>query len=472
MKKYLFAAAVLAVSRMAVPAGAITQKNAPAFAMQEAFNDVATAAKSAVVNIQVVQEHQARVYEPEFFFGMPEDMEDFFNQRRGRTYRWKTQGLGSGVIIDAEGYVLTNEHVVRGADEIKITRVKPDGKEMVYSGRVAGSDPKLDIAVVRITAKEKLPYLSLGDSDKIKVGDWVIAVGYPFGFNQTVTAGIISAVKQSLVIEGRRYPELIQTDAAINQGNSGGPLLNLDGEVVGINSAIFSPSGAFAGIGFSIPANEVKGILTALKAGKKIKRGWLGVTLAPLDSLMAQRLGLAVSEGALVNSVLGNSPAAKSGIKRGDIIVSCDGKEISSAEDLVNAVSYKEAGSSVKLELHRKGIKKEIFAVLAEQPDENAMRNLRELAGEEPGMPESKAASWEGMEVAVRTGTAEIINISPDSKLYGYLKSGDILNGINQKAIKSEEDFRQAVSGVKLSEGVVFDITRDGQPMYVSVQVK
>lgn len=430
--------------------------------LQAAFNKVADMAKPAVVNIQVIQEHRARVYEPEFFFGIP----DF----RERIYRWETQGAGSGVIIDPDGYVLTNAHVVRGANEIRITRIGPGGKEIAYSGEVTGSDPRLDIAVVRIKSSRKLPYLKLADSAKIKVGDWVLAVGYPFGFKQTVTAGIVSSLDQSLVIEGRRYPNLIQTDAAINQGNSGGPLLNLNGEVIGINAAIFSPSGAFAGIGFAIPVKDMKWILDGLISGKEVKRGWIGVLLAPMNNLIVKRLGLPVSEGALINSVIEGSPAARAGIKRGDIIVSCDGKRISSSGELVSIVFLKKPGTTIKLELYRKGVEKEVFVKLAERPDERTLQNLRELPASSE--MEAKIPGWEGIEVSISNARAEIISINWDSKLHGYLKTGDILNGINRKEIKSEETFEKATAGADLSDGVVFDITRNGQPMYISVQVK
>lgn len=430
--------------------------------LQDAFNKVAGKAKPAVVNVQVVQEHRARVYEPEFFFGIP----DF----RERIYSWKTQGAGSGVIIDPDGYVLTNAHVVRGANEIRVTRIGPGGKEVVYSGKVAGSDPRLDIAVVRIKSSQKFPYLKLADSAKIKVGNWVIAVGYPFGFKQTVTAGIISSLDQSLVIEGRSYPNLIQTDAAINQGNSGGPLLNLNGEVIGINAAIFSPSGAFAGIGFAIPVKDLKWILDGLISGKEVKRGWIGILLAPMNSLIVRRLGLPVSEGALVNSVIEDSPAARAGVKRGDIIISCDGKRISSSGELISLVFLKEPGTTIELKLYRKGVEKEVFVRLAERPDERILQNLRELPASRE--MEVKIPGWEGIEVSIRDARAEIVDINWDSKLHGYLQTGDILNGINRKEIRSEDDFEKATAGADLSEGVVFDIIRNNQPMYISVQVK
>ncbi|MBI4249061.1 MAG: trypsin-like peptidase domain-containing protein, partial [Elusimicrobia bacterium] len=261
-KKFIKKSGLLLILVWAVPAQAL---NSALSQLQEGFSSVAAKAKPAVVNIQVI--HEQRVQVPyEFYFGDPEDLfQEFFQgQPRKRETLRRFKGTGTGVIINADGYVLTNEHVVSDAGEIDVTLTKADGKQTTLPGKVVGTDPGLDLAVVKIQTGRDFPFLRLADSDKVKVGDWAVAIGSPFELQQTVTVGVISAVRQSLLIEGRNYANMLQTDAAINRGNSGGPLLNLEGDVIGINTAIYSPSGAFAGIGFSVPANEIREVLDQL----------------------------------------------------------------------------------------------------------------------------------------------------------------------------------------------------------------
>lgn len=351
--KLLFAMAALFGA--ALPA--VSQDEA--LKVQHAFNAVAESARPAVVSIRVLREEVERVIEPEFFFGYTVPVE--------KQYRYETGGLGSGVIVDQRGLVLTNEHVVSGADRIQVILLGRDGKQKTYLASLAASDPRIDLAVLKIKAggKETFPSLKLS-AEPAKVGDWAIAVGYPFGFRQTMTSGIVSALDVSMRIQGRRYARLLQTDAAINQGNSGGPLLNLKGEIIGVNSAIFSPSGAFSGMGFAIPAAEARRAYDDFLGLKPARRGWLGTTLLRVDPYTAARFGLPA--GALVNRVVPGSPAALAKLKRGDIVVSFDGEEVNDDADLLSFIYSRKPGDKVELVYFRSGSEKKAQVTLGAQP--------------------------------------------------------------------------------------------------------
>ncbi len=346
-----------------------------ALKVQQAFNAVAEAAKPAVVSIRVLREEVERVVEPEFYFGYLVPVE--------RYYKHDVGGLGSGVIVDPKGYVLTNEHVVSGADRIQVIMLGRDGKEKKYLARLAASDERLDLAVLKIDSKDVFPALKFA-AEPAKVGDWAIAVGYPFGFRQTVTSGIVSAAEISMRIQGRRYARLLQTDAAINQGNSGGPLLNLKGEIIGVNSAIFSPSGAFAGMGFAIPAQEARRAYEEFLGLKPALRGWLGVVLARLDPAVAARLGM--PSGALIARVEPGSPAAAAKLRRGDIVTSFDGEEVRDEADLLSFIYSRKPGDQAELGYYRAGDAKKTRVTLRSRKTGGALvrpRNSGAAGGEE-----------------------------------------------------------------------------------------
>jgi serine protease Do len=295
-------------------------KKGPVLDLQDSFARVAAQIKPAVVSITATHVETLQAAPEQYYFGDP--FEEFFRQFNGqpsqprslrppRQYQRRQQGMGSGVVVDPRGYILTNEHVVREADELTVTFQSPEEKK--YTGKVVGSDPRSDLAVIKIDSKSPLTYAALGDSDKVRVGDWAIAVGSPFGLEQTVTVGVISAMRQSLNIEGMNYSGLLQTDAAINRGNSGGPLVNIQGEVVGINTAIYAPTGVFAGIGFAIPANRIKDIMEQLIEKGHVVRGWMGVEILAVNEVMANQFNLPNAEGVMVNGVQPDSPAAKAG---------------------------------------------------------------------------------------------------------------------------------------------------------------
>jgi|TARA_B100000745_G_scaffold300528_1_gene254999 serine protease Do len=262
-------------------------------------------------------------------------------------------GTGTGFIIDHEGYILTNNHVVKGADTIKVTLQN----EKEYEARLVGSDPKTDVALIKIVKKNgehiSFPFISMGNSEKVEVGEWVVAIGNPFGLSHTVTTGVISAKGRN--IGSGPYDEFIQTDAAINPGNSGGPLLNMDGDVIGINTAIFSGSGGNVGIGFALPINMAKAILGDLKEKGKVTRGWLGVMIQRITPELQESFKLKNASGALVSDLVPNGPADLGGMKRGDVITRFDGVEIASMETLPKQVASIKPGKSVKVEVIREG---------------------------------------------------------------------------------------------------------------------
>lgn len=460
--------------------------------LQDAFAQVAAQVKPSVVNISAVHVEQYQTAPYEFYFGDPfeEFFGDFFGQpsprrprQHPRTYQRRFEGMGSGVLIDPEGYILTNEHVVRNADEIKVTLLGEEGH--TYTGRVIGKDPKTDLAVIKIAAGRTLPAAPLGNSHTVRVGDWVLAIGSPFGLSQTVTAGIISAERQSLVIEGREYKDLLQTDAAINRGNSGGPLVNVRGEVIGINSAIYAPTGVFAGIGFAIPIDRAKEILGDLIHKGRVIRGWLGVELAKgLSPVMVKQFGLPDERGALVNSVQKGSPADRAGIRRGDVIRSFDGVLIKDIEHLQTLVSKTPPKKTVRIQLIRERKSIEVTLAIGERPE--AVDETGRLQKEGKSSQEEEIAAWWGIKVHAMTdrlaemygvpaGESGVVIVELDAGSQAEsagLAVGDLIRSMNQQPTTTLDAFRAVTKHAKPAEGLVFDINRHGQPLYVSYMAR
>ncbi|NLO92497.1 MAG: PDZ domain-containing protein [Elusimicrobia bacterium] len=425
--------------------------------MQREFNALAEKAKPAVVNIQVEQERDFRAITPEYYFyGIPEQY--------APVYRQKLSGIGSGFIISEDGYVLTNAHVVSQADTMKVTLARPDGKEASYVGKLVGMDPYLDLALLKVDPREKLPFLELGDSDKAQAGDWAVAIGSPFGLQQTLTVGVISAVRQRIRIDDRVFKNVLQTDASINRGNSGGPLLNVSGQVIGMNTAIFSPSGASAGIGFAIPASEIRKSLDRLKKGLEAAApGWAGVALAPLDSVLVRVLGLPSVSGALIQSVVEGSPAQAAGLEHGDVIASVDGNQMSSPEQVSDYIGALKAGDKAVFGLYRKGGLASITVALSARPS-----SIMQAARPKPSV--KKTVQWEGLELGPAAGGMEVRAIRRDSPLAEHLQPGDVVVGVNGAKTPGEAAFVKAVRAASLKDGVLFDLLRDGIPLYISVQ--
>jgi serine protease Do len=330
--------------------------NVKATEIQTAFNEIFKAVSPAIVSIST--EQNVKMKSP--FFSDP-----FFRHFFGnRTYNRKQAGLGSGFIINKYGYIVTNHHVAGEVDKIIVTL--NNGKS--YPAKLIGTDPQSDIALMKIESEESLPYVFIGNSDTVKVGDWSIALGNPFGLSHTFTVGVISATARE-DITGNDFVSYIQTDASINPGNSGGPLINIQGQVIGINRMIYSQSGGSIGIGFAIPINDAKIIIEELRKNRKIVRGWLGVQIAQLSESEKNKLGLKNNVGVLIDGIYPDSPAKKAGLKPADVILSIDGKDIKEFNDLKITILKAPVGKKVNINILRKGKKKSVKVKIEEMPN-------------------------------------------------------------------------------------------------------
>ncbi|MBI3766900.1 MAG: DegQ family serine endoprotease [Deltaproteobacteria bacterium] len=346
------------------------------------FAGLAQQVMPAVVNINTTKTIAASPRRPnprgqdpfEQFFG-----EDFWERFGGRRGPQKQRSLGSGFVIDNAGYIVTNRHVVNGADDIDVQF--SNGK--AYKAKLVGEDAKTDVALLKIKPEGKLPTVPLGDSSKLQIGDWVIAVGNPFGLEHTVTAGIVSA--RDRVIGAGPYDDFIQTDASINPGNSGGPLFDQHGRVIGIATAIFSQSGGNIGIGFATPINLARAVVDQLRTSGKVVRGWLGVGIQPLGQDLRQALGLGDLEGALVADVQRNSPAEKAGLKRGDVVSALNGKAVVEPGALSREIAMMKPGSEVQLRVIRDGHERELTVHIGQLPEDRAPEEESEELGGQPG---------------------------------------------------------------------------------------
>jgi serine protease Do len=472
------------VLNSSLPAKSLVEPNRDVLALQDAFAQVAAAVKPAVVNIAAVQISHVQQDPYQFFYGDPNELfRQYFGEgqqqpRHPREFR--TEGTGSGVIIDPQGYILTNNHVVQGADQLTVTLAN----DKPYKGKVVGTDPRSDLAVIRIKGTTPFPYVPLGNSTTMRIGDWVMAVGSPFGLEQTVTAGIISAIRQSLNIEGKSFRNLIQTDAAINRGNSGGPLVNLRGQVVGINTAIYAPTGVFSGIGFAIPVNDAKEILKELIEKGFVERSWMGVEIAEVDEVIANQFGLSKQAGALVNKVLPDSPADKAGIRRGDIILEFGGKKIQKVQELQDLVSATPPGKNVPLKIFREGDEKTLTLKTAAMPKEGDEKSKMGEEGQEEVAPSSNTIEWLGATFAdINARLKERYSIEGGKELSGVVAvevpaqslaaeagvlEGDVIQGVNRQRIKSTEDLKKLKTEIDPKKGFVLDVLRGGRSFYLS----
>lgn len=442
----------------------------PASGQPTDFISLAEQLKPAVVNISTAKTVESRAPSfrgPKTPGGgdlFEEFFERFFNEMPRSPH--KARSLGSGFIISGDGYILTNDHVVEGADEITVKL--SDGREFI--GEVRGLDPKLDLALIKIEAGEDLPVARLGESDGIKVGQWVMAIGNPFGLEQTVTVGIVSA--KGRVIGAGPYDDFIQTDASINPGNSGGPLFNMEGEVVGINTAIIAGG---QGIGFAIPVNMAKQIIPQLRDEGHVTRGWLGVTVQALSKELADSFGLESTHGALVNEVIKDSPAAEAGLQRGDIILVFDGKMVKELNDLPQLVAATAVDKTVKVVIFRDGQKREVKVKIGKLEDGEA-KFATERKEEEGALgvtaaditPELAARySLEGSEGVLITG------IDPEGPAAeANLRVGDLVVEADGQEVGSVKALKEVVG--KMSEGKVLRllIQRKATLLYTTVKLK
>lgn len=431
------------------------------------FVELAKRLKPTVVNIGTEKKpkqqrrQQARPFGNSPFGNDPfqEFFDRFFDQQLPQSRVQKS--LGSGFVISADGYILTNNHVVDGADEIK---VKFDNG-MELKGELKGSDAKLDLALIKVTTEEKLTVASLGDSDVIEVGEWVMAIGNPFGLSETVTAGIVSA--KGRVIGSGPYDDFIQTDASINPGNSGGPLFNAKGEVVGINTAIIAGG---QGIGFAIPVNMAKSIISQLKDNGKVIRGWIGVSIQPVTKDLADSFGLSAVKGALVSEVVPESPAEKGGIKPGDIITTFDGTEIVEMNDLPRLVAGTATGKSVTVKVMRDA-KGEVLNLVIEKlkDDEESYAETQDKLGlTVKDLTKELAAK---MGIKDTTGVV-VTDVKMDSLAMNIgIQKGDIVKEINGAKIAKSEDYEKALASTKKDKVLRLLVKHGDSSRYVAIKV-
>lgn len=436
-------------------------KTVPPPMVPQSFTELAESVSPAVVNIRTVKTIRGggpvfRHFQREPF-GQNDPFRDFFERFFGEEQQreYKQRSLGSGFIIDPEGYIVTNNHVIEGADEI-VVKLK-NGKE--FDAEIVGRDPNTDLALLKVKSPENFQALKLGDSDQLKVGQWVVAIGSPFGLEQTVTAGIVSA--KGRVIGSGPYDDFIQTDASINPGNSGGPLTNMEGEVIGINTAIVASG---QGIGFAIPINLAKGIIEQLKATGEVTRGWLGVAIQDLTQEMADYYNLKDRKGVLVAKVFENDPADKAGIKAQDIIISVNGKKIETSRELTSMIAGLVVGEKAKVTVLRNG-KEKTFTVDIAKRDEDKLASGKPSRSEEAGELGVQVSDITS-EIADRLNITEtegvvVIGVDPASKsAVAGIQTGDVIREINRNRVKNVEDFKNILLTIKQGEPISMFIHR------------
>lgn len=446
--------------------------------ISKAFEQASNEVSPAVVSI--FAEQTVAVQSP---FGMPDEaFKDFFgedlfkrffgapqNQEQKRTVR----SLGSGVIVSNDGYILTNNHVVEKAEKLSVVV----GDKKTYDAQIIGTDPPTDVAVIKIKGKE-LPVASLGNSDNVKIGQWVIAVGNPFQLMHTVTAGIISAKGRSSVGLAE-YEDFIQTDASINPGNSGGALADLEGNVIGINTAITSPSGGNIGIGFAIPINMAKQVMSALMSEGKISRGYLAIYPQDIDEDLAKALNLKNTEGSLVADVTPDGPADKAGIKRGDVIVEFNGKKVENSVELRNMVAQVSPGTKVEVVLNRDGKEMQLTVRLGERPGATEGQSSSEK------QPEEQMSRKLGLSIQTLTpdlagqlgyknakGVVVTDVVAGSSADEAGLQRGDLIVEVNRKRVQSAQDFENETRSLKSGDVVALLVRRGANTFFVAVNVQ
>jgi len=445
------------------------------------FSEIAATVAPAVVNISTVRIIQSPFSGHQNMFSDPY-MQEFFEHFFGpQMYRevppQKSTSLGSGVIVDPEGFILTNNHVVEKAAEI-LVKLK-DGKE--YKAEIVGTDPKTDLAVLKLQGRKQWPYAALGDSEKAKVGDWVVAVGSPFGLEQTVTAGIISA-KGRTIGQGP-YDNFIQTDASINPGNSGGPLIDMSGKVIGINTMIVSRSGGSLGIGFAIPINMAKKIYQDIKDTGVAHRGWLGVYIQALTPQLAQHFKMNEDKGVLISAVIQNGPADKAGIRPGDIIIRYNGKAVNTPNDLQRLVAQTREKEKVWVVIIRNGMRKRIRVRVGDQA--KAEGKIKETAQETGARPAAKPDTTilgimikdltpdDARELNTKNLDGVVVTaVQSGSPAEGAgIRPGDIVREINQEKVHNKKTFQRLLRNLKPGDELLLRIERRDYPIYMVMKI-
>lgn len=488
-------AAALLAAQLLLGAAGTAQARAP----EGDFADLAEQLLPSVVNISTTQTVKNRPGGglpegmPQFPPGSPfeEFFKDFFDRQQkggqggGNRPPRQVSSLGSGFIVDARGYVVTNNHVIADADEVRV--ILHDNTEL--PAKVIGRDPEVDLAVLKVEPKQPLKPIAWGESGKARVGEWVLAIGNPLGLGGTVTAGIISARGRD--IGAGRYDDFIQTDASINKGNSGGPLFNRAGEVIGINTAIFSQSGGSIGIGFSVPSAMARPVVQQLIEFGRTKRGWLGVQIQSVTDEMVEDLGLDKARGALVAKVVPGGPAEKAGIQSGDVITSFDGKPIASTNALTRTVAETTVGKAVPVELQRKGKKVTVRATLGELEQAMASAETAPSKGSEPKQRPARgetALADLGVKIApLNAETRKRFDIKDDVKgvvvvdvdadgpaAKRDVRAGDVIVEVSQSEVRNPEDAAEMLKALRDAKRKValLQILRGGEPRFVPVPLK
>ncbi len=441
------------------------------------FTELVEANSPAVVNISTSQKRRQSGQRPQLPKGfeipdLPEDspFNEFFRRffGEGEIEEFNTQSLGSGFIISSDGYVISNNHVIKDADEI-IVRLS-DRREFV--AKVVGSDDRSDIALLKIDASN-LPVVKLGSSADLKVGEWVLAIGSPFGFEHSATAGIVSAKGRSLPREN--YVPFIQTDVAINPGNSGGPLFNLQGEVVGVNSQIFSRTGGFMGLSFAIPIKVAMNVADQLRDKGRVSRGWLGVLIQDVTRELAESFGMEKPEGALIAKVLPDSPAEEAGFQVGDIVLEFGGRHVNRSSELPPIVGSTQVGERVPVEILREGKSRTLKVLIAELPEEEELK----LASREPeggatadklGLTVIDLTAEQREEHDIKENGVLVDNVSPGPASRAGIRKGDVILMLNNTKVKSSTHFKELAKGLPKDKAVSVLVQRQGNPIFLALK--
>ncbi len=458
--------AVAAVFTFAAPSASIATPatmETPAVAAPVSFADVVERVGPAVVNIQVTSRAKPSLTNMN---GVPGNMREYFQYHFGpgaeRGGEQARTGAGSGFVVDAEGHIVTNEHVIRGADEVTVTF--KDGQ--TAAARLIGQDDKTDLALLKVDMPKPLPFVSFGDSEKVRVGDWIVTVGNPFGLGHSVNVGIVSASGRT--IGAGPYDDFLQIDAAINRGNSGGPAFDVHGNVVGVNAAIYSPNGGNVGIGFAIPAAIAERVVADLKSKGVVERGWLGVSIQTVSSDIAESLGLNKETGALISNIKRRGPADRAGLKVGDVILSVDGNEIDALRDLPRLVANIEPGTNAKLAVYRNGVSRDVEVRIGTQPgpDGATVSAERSISDADIGLSlrslDDVAARQLGLDPAARG--VVVVSVAPGSLAAEKgIRAGDVLTLADGEEIVSPDDWRQRVTEARRTgKATVLTLVRRG----------